>query len=56
MRVLIALGGNAMTAPDGRARPEDQRTAVVAAMDAVADLVASGVQVVLTHGNGPQVG
>jgi carbamate kinase len=59
MRVLIALGGNAMTAPDGSARPEDQRTAVVAAMDAVADLVESGdraVQVVLTHGNGPQVG
>ncbi|MGH8961806.1 MAG: carbamate kinase [Jatrophihabitantaceae bacterium] len=56
MRVLIALGGNAMTARDGSARPEDQRTAIVAAMDAVADLVASGVQVVLTHGNGPQVG
>jgi len=56
MRVLIALGGNAMTAPDGSARPQDQHDAVVAAMAAVADLVASGVQVVLTHGNGPQVG
>jgi carbamate kinase len=56
MRVLIALGGNAMTARDGRARPDDQQAAVVAAMPAVADLVASGVEVVLTHGNGPQVG
>lgn len=56
VRVLIALGGNAMTAPDGTARPEDQRTAVTLAMDAVADIVASGVEVVLTHGNGPQVG
>jgi carbamate kinase len=55
-RVLIALGGNAMTASDGRARPEDQRTAITAAMEAVADIVASGAEVVLTHGNGPQVG
>lgn len=45
-----------MTAPDGRARPDDQQAAVVAAMQAVADLVTSGVEVVLTHGNGPQVG
>ena len=56
MRVVIALGGNAMTGEDGRAGPEDQRIAVEAAMEDVADLVASGVEVVLTHGNGPQVG
>lgn len=56
MRVLIALGGNAMTAPDGRARPEDQIAAVTAAVEPIADLVAEGVDVVLTHGNGPQVG
>ena len=56
MRTLIALGGNAMTAPDGRARPEDQLAAIGRAMAAVADLVAAGHQVVLTHGNGPQVG
>ncbi|GAA2055585.1 carbamate kinase [Catenulispora yoronensis] len=56
MRTLIALGGNAMTAPDGRARPEDQIAAVGQAMAGVADLVAVGVEVVLTHGNGPQVG
>lgn len=45
-----------MTSPDGRARPEDQRDAITGAMEAVADLVAGGTQVVLTHGNGPQVG
>lgn len=56
MRVLIALGGNAMTAADGRARPEDQIAAVAVAVEPVADLVAAGVEVVLTHGNGPQVG
>jgi carbamate kinase len=56
MRVLVALGGNAMTSADGRARPEDQLGAAEVAMAAVADLLAHDVEVVLTHGNGPQVG
>lgn len=56
MRILLALGGNAMTAPDGRARTEDQIAAARVAMDAVGDLLADGTDVVLTHGNGPQVG
>nr|WP_246401597.1 carbamate kinase [Jiangella mangrovi] len=53
---MIALGGNAMTSADGRARPGDQIVAVTVAMEPVADLVAAGYDVVLTHGNGPQVG
>jgi carbamate kinase len=56
VRVLVALGGNAMTSPDGQARPEDQIAAAEVAMASVADLVADGVEVVITHGNGPQVG
>jgi carbamate kinase len=56
MRVLIALGGNAMTGPGGSATPQDQDRAVGVAMERVADLVKAGVDVVLTHGNGPQVG
>jgi carbamate kinase len=56
MRVLIALGGNAMTNADGRARPEDQIAAAGVAMEAVADLLERDVEVVITHGNGPQVG
>jgi carbamate kinase len=56
MRVLLALGGNAMTGPDGQSRPEDQIAAATLAMESVADLVAREVEVVLTHGNGPQVG
>ncbi len=56
MRVLLALGGNAMTAPDGSARPEDQIAAARTAMAGVAELVARDVDVVVTHGNGPQVG
>jgi carbamate kinase len=56
MRVLLALGGNAMTSPEGRARVEDQIAAAQVAMAAVADLLQQDVDVVLTHGNGPQVG
>jgi carbamate kinase len=56
MRVLIALGGNAMTGPDGSATPEAQRDAVRVAAPAISDIVLAGHQVVLTHGNGPQVG
>lgn len=56
MRVVVALGGNAMTGPDGSARPEDQIAAAETATRAVATLLAEGWEVVLTHGNGPQVG
>jgi carbamate kinase len=55
-RVLIALGGNAMTAPDGSATPQAQERAIGGAMELVADLIAAGAEVALTHGNGPQVG
>ncbi|NHA68540.1 carbamate kinase [Phycicoccus flavus] len=56
MRVLLALGGNAMTGPDGSATPDAQITAVTDAMAAAARLVAAGHELVVTHGNGPQVG
>jgi carbamate kinase len=56
MRVLIALGGNAMTGPDGDAGPAAQIAAAKVAMRSVAELVASDIDVVVTHGNGPQVG
>jgi len=56
VRVVIAVGGNAMTAPDGSARPQDQQAAIELAVEPIADLICAGHQVVLTHGNGPQVG
>ena len=55
-RVVIALGGNAMTGPDGSATPRAQRDAIREAAGHIAEVVAAGVEVVLTHGNGPQVG
>jgi carbamate kinase len=55
-RVVLALGGNAI-APAGRPATATEQTAnLTRAMERVADLVARGLEVVLTHGNGPQVG
>ncbi len=45
-----------MTAPDGSASPADQTRAIELAMTHVSALIREGHQVVLTHGNGPQVG
>lgn len=56
MRVLVALGGNAMIGPDGDASPDAQRAAIGIAMQRVAEVAGRGEEVVLTHGNGPQVG
>ena len=55
-RILVALGGNAMTASEGSAAPDAQKAAIERAMAPVAELVAGGADVALTHGNGPQVG
>ncbi len=52
----MALGGNALTNAEGRARPEDQIEAAETAMAAVAGLLEHDHDVVVTHGNGPQVG
>lgn len=51
MRVLIALGGNALGE-----NPEQQLKLVENAANSVANLVLDGHDVVIVHGNGPQVG
>ena len=50
-RIVIALGGNAL----GNNLPE-QMVAVKQTAKAIADLIQAGNQVVIAHGNGPQVG
>jgi carbamate kinase len=55
-RVLIAVGGNAMTDERGGASPQAQIAAIERTMERVGDVVAAGHSIVLTHGNGPQVG
>jgi carbamate kinase len=45
-----------MASAEGSVRAEDQIAAAKVAMDHVADLVVQDIDVVITHGNGPQVG
>lgn len=50
-KIVIALGGNAL----GNTLPE-QAKAVQTTAKAIVDLISEGHQVVVVHGNGPQVG
>lgn len=53
--VVIALGGNALE--DGKnSTAENQLKIIKQAVVNIADLIESGYQVVVTHGNGPQIG
>jgi len=55
-RVLVALGGNAIKQPDERGTFEEQMKNVEIACKQIALLVRHGNDLVITHGNGPQVG
>lgn len=50
-KIVIALGGNALGDS-----PQEQLTRAAHAAHAIADLTEAGHQVVVVHGNGPQVG
>ncbi|MFB6285938.1 MAG: carbamate kinase [Candidatus Bipolaricaulia bacterium] len=53
---VIALGGNAISSAQGHGTLEEQRAAVQDSAAQIAEIIADGRRVVLTHGNGPQVG
>jgi carbamate kinase len=55
-RVVVALGGNAIAPAHTGGTAEEQTRNISRAMGLVADLLEDGFEVVLTHGNGPQVG
>jgi carbamate kinase len=55
MRIVIALGGNALLRRGEPADAAAQRRNVATAVEAIADLAADH-EVIVTHGNGPQVG
>lgn len=50
-RVVIALGGNALGKDI-----EEQKEAVAKTAKVIVDLVQQGMDLIITHGNGPQVG
>jgi carbamate kinase len=54
--VVVALGGNAILQPGQVGTFEEQLFNIDGAMRRIAALVEEGWEVVLTHGNGPQVG
>jgi carbamate kinase len=56
VRVVVALGGNALSPPGGTGSVEEMRSALSSTASSLAALVADGHSLVLTHGNGPQVG
>jgi carbamate kinase len=55
-RVVIALGGNALLRQGAPDTYEEMYVAARRAAERVADIAADGWEVVVTHGNGPQVG
>lgn len=56
MRIVVALGGNALLKRGEPMTAENQRANVRRAAAVLADLVRGGHTLVITHGNGPQVG
>lgn len=50
-KIVLALGGNAL----GNS-PEEQREAVKTTAKSIVDLVEAGNKIIISHGNGPQVG
>ena len=56
MRLVVALGGNAILRRGERGTAAEQRAAIDEACEGLAALAAAGHSLVIVHGNGPQVG
>jgi carbamate kinase len=54
-RIVIAIGGNAILNP-ARGSPVEQQRMIDETCTEIAQIVEKGYDVVLTHGNGPQIG
>ncbi len=56
MRIVLALGGNALIKPGEKGTADEQLRNVENSVGDIVSLIADGHQVVVTHGNGPQAG
>jgi carbamate kinase len=54
--VVIALGGNALSPTGGSGDVREMRAALDSTAATLVDVVEQGAELILTHGNGPQVG
>ena len=55
-KIVIALGGNALQAAGKPATAEAQLDVVVETSEYIVDIIEKGYEVIIAHGNGPQVG
>lgn len=55
-KVVLALGGNAILQPKQEATFENQNQNVINAANRMVEISEAGHKIVVTHGNGPQVG
>jgi carbamate kinase len=55
-RIVVALGGNAISRHGEEGTVEQDYANLRASLDQIVKLIDRGYQVVLTHGNGPQIG
>ncbi|MCD6512406.1 MAG: carbamate kinase [Thermoplasmata archaeon] len=56
MKLVVALGGNAIAGKKKNADVKEQFTLTARSMKSIAEMIKNGAEIVITHGNGPQVG
>jgi carbamate kinase len=55
-RIVMAIGGNALNQPGQEPSAEMMKKNLLHTTKCIADLIEEGHQIIITHGNGPQVG
>jgi carbamate kinase len=56
MKILVALGGNAILRSGGKGTAVEQQAAIDSTSKKLVRIIGEGHNIALTHGNGPQVG